>query len=445
MAKRRHKKLSPPVIAPITGLSHDGRGIAHIDGKVTFVWGALADEEVKFRYSRHHLNFDEGHMIEILSAAKQRQAAKCPHFGICAGCSLQHLKASAQIHHKQQAVLELLRQQNVVTEEILPPLQGPLWGYRRKARLSVKFVTKKNKVLVGFREHDKRKVADIEHCPILPPNIQNLKIFSDMLMQLTARQLIPQIEIAAGDEKTAIIVRHLEPLSDHDQTILIDFAKKNKFHLYLQAKGPDTIHLAWPETAGLNYQLQGLSFNFEPNSFVQVNAVINQKMLTQAIALLDPKPTDSVLDLFCGLGNFSLPLAKLTQHVTGVEGDSQAVALAKKNATANNISNVDFYIADLFANTDTQPWRAQKFDLLLLDPPRAGAKELLPWLEKWQPKKILLISCNSATLARDSGLIQNAGYCLQKVGVMDMFPHTQHIESMALFTARAIPKGKHHG
>ena len=444
MPKRTRRQRIPQahVTTTISALSHEGRGIAQIEGKTTFIFGALTDESVTFKYTKCHRQFDEGLAIDIDNASPDRTTPECAHFGVCGGCSLQHLNEPAQIKHKESVLLEhFAHQADTKPQSIASPIQAAPWGYRRKARLSVRYVPKKNKVLVGFREQDARFVADITTCEVLDKSIgKKIALFSDLLMQLEAKAQIPQIEVAIGDNATAIIIRHLEPLIASDLQHLVDFANDHSLHLYLQPKGPNTIHCVTPNKndAVLFYDIPNfdIRMHFHPAHFTQVNQAVNLQMLDQAIDWLDLKDTDHVLDLFCGIGNFSLPIAKRCQHVTGVEGAESSISQAKINAENNHIKNTDFHVHDLTLPSNLTPWHNRAYNKILLDPPRAGAKEVMPDIAKWLPERIVYVSCNPITLARDAKYLLELGYRLEKAGVMDMFPHTQHVEAMALFTRK---------
>ncbi|MCH9743818.1 MAG: 23S rRNA (uracil(1939)-C(5))-methyltransferase RlmD [Gammaproteobacteria bacterium] len=436
----RKKKPQKTATLQISGLSHEGRGIAKEDGKITFVFGALTDETVNVLYTHSRGKFNEANTTEVISPASNRVTPACEYFGICGGCSLQHLKHEDQISHKQSTLQELLKHQaNAEPQQWLDPITDKSLGYRRKARLSVRHVAGKQKVLVGFRERYSRFVANIDHCAILHPSIgEHLDDISAMLFTLEQRDHIPQIEVAVTDSVSALIIRHLTPLPEHDLEILKNFAIEFKLHIYLQPKGIDSIYLFQPEKDDdkLRYTLKQdkLTLAFHPAQFTQINHAINDKMIIQAINLLDLKPSDKVLDLFCGIGNFSLPAAKHSQFVTGVEGAKDAVEQAKENAVINNIDNTTFHTANLFEDCEHLPWATQRYDKLIIDPPRSGAEQILALLPHWQPDKIIYVSCNPATLARDTKQILAAGYQLTNTGIMDMFPHTQHVEAMALFT-----------
>jgi 23S rRNA (uracil1939-C5)-methyltransferase len=440
MSRRKHKKLPAGEFqATVTHLSHDGRGIAKIDGKTTFLFGALPNEEVKFQYTNRRSTFDEGSVTEVLSPSPDRIDPQCAHFGVCGGCSLQHMKPELQVDSKQAAFLELLQHQaQVQPKSLLPPLTANAWQYRRKARLSAKYVAPKEKVVVGFREKNGRFIANIGRCNILHASIgEHIEDIGQALYQLECRDKIPQVEIVVDDTDTAIIVRHMAPLLDEDINALRTLAEKQGYRLYLQSKGPDTITLNWPENAPvlMHYSLSnfGVEFDFHPAQFTQINTEINHKMVACAIELLELTEEDSVLDLFCGIGNFTLPIAKHCLKVVGVEGQQSAVDMAKHNATINNINNTKFYCSNLFEPLAEQDWSLQHYTKLVLDPPRAGAAEVIQALNMHSISTIVYISCNPATLARDTKLLVDRGYRLIKAGVMDMFPHTQHVEAMALF------------
>jgi 23S rRNA (uracil1939-C5)-methyltransferase len=425
------------VPAQVESLNHDGRGVAYVDGKAVFIEGALPGEAVLFTYVAQHKRYDEGAVTQILKPSAQRVTPRCTHFNICGGCSLQHMEAAAQIEAKQQVMLDNLRQiGRVAPEQLLPPLTGPHWGYRRRARLGVKFVIKKDRLLVGFREKRSALLADLERCEVLHPSVGGLlPELRALIAGLESYNLIPQIEIAVGDEATALVFRNLAVLSDSDLEKLRQFGETHGLHIYLQPAGPESVSLLWPEAAKLSYRLpdDGLELFFAPTDFVQVNGEINRAMIAQVLGLFDLKPQERVLDLFCGLGNFTLPLARHAGHVTGVEGDAKLVQRAKDNAHHNGIHNAEFYAADLSQDLAQQPWAEQRFDKILLDPPRTGALEIVKQLPLFGASRIVYVSCNPATLARDAEELVQRGYKLTAAGVMDMFPHTTHVESIALF------------
>ncbi len=439
MSRARRKSLpTEPQTASIESLSHDGRGVARLGGKTTFIDGALVGEQVQFVYTRQRRDYDEGRVVAVVTASAARITPFCPSFGVCGGCSLQHLAADAQLDHKQQILLDALQRiGRIAPDEIATPLRGPTQGYRRKARLGVKYVQKKGRVLVGFRERQGRYLADMQTCPVLAEPVGRLlPALAERLGLLAARERIPQIEVACGDNATTLALRHLDPLSEADRNQLIKLAQDCALQVALQPAGPDSLQPLWPENQALwlAHPDFDIRLHFFPTDFVQVNATINRNMVAQAIAWLDPQPTDRVLDLFCGLGNFTLPLARRAGEVIGVEGDAAMVERARANAALNGLEQVRFYTADLTAEALNEPWAREPIDLALLDPPRAGAGAVLPALNQLTPKLILYVSCHPGTLARDAyHLVHEMGYTLARVGVLDMFPHTSHVETMALF------------
>lgn len=427
-----------PFEADIDDLAHDGRGVARIEGKTVFVADALPCERVKAHLVRRHRDFDEAQADEILAASPDRVVPRCRHFGVCGGCVLQHLAPAAQIAAKQNVLAQnFARIGHVEPARWLEPLTADVWGYRRRARLSVKHVAKKGKTLVGFRECDPRFVADLAHCDVLDPALGGkLDVLGALLNAMEGAASIPQIEFSAGDDARALVFRHLQPLSESDQGKLVAFGREHGFAILLQPGGIDSVHALWPDSVALSYALPeyDLKLAFAAVGFVQVNASINQKMIDHALALLAPGPGDRVLDLFCGLGNFSLPLARRAGHVCGIEGDIGLVESARANATANGIANAEFQVGDLAGDVRGSAWARADWNLMLLDPPRSGADELLKQLPGKSAQRVVYVSCHPASLARDAGtLVRQHGFKLQAAGVMDMFPHTGHVESIALF------------
>lgn len=439
MSRRKKKLPTEPQQVSVESLTHDGRGVARVADKTVFVDGALPGEEVVFRYTRVRSNYDEGEVLEVLKPSPHRITPACEFFHSCGGCSLQHLEPAEQIRIKQMMLVDnLARIGKVQAEDILSPLTGPIWGYRQKARLGVRYVRNKERVLVGFREKHSRFLADMTHCKILNPLVgERLEELSQLIRQLSCYKQIAQIEVAIGDEGVALIFRHLVDLTETDKQLLTEFGQQHDFQIYLQPKGPDSVTLLWSEAASLSYRLPAydITLEFRPNDFTQVNTAINQAMVRRALELLEPQATDHVLELFCGLGNFSLPLARQVKEVMAVEGDTALIERARENAKHNAIHNIDFHVANLMAEVSGLFWLRQcHYDKVLLDPPRSGALEILPHLASLKVSRIVYISCNPATLARDAGILVNEyGYRLVKTGVMDMFPHTTHVESIALF------------
>jgi 23S rRNA (uracil1939-C5)-methyltransferase len=425
--------------AQIQSLSHDGKGVARIDEKATFIQGALAGEKITFRYTNRKKSYDEGLVTSVIEASPDRVQPKCAHYEICGGCSLQHLDADKQIEAKQQVLLDNLEHIGKVSaQSILPPLTNDsVWGYRRKARLGVKNVPKKGKVLVGFRERASSFVADLTLCPVLHPRVgELLPQLSELVEGLSINAKLPQVEVAMDDDQCVLIFRILEDLTDTDAAAIKAFGEAYDIIPYTQRGGPDTVIPLSGIPADLHYALpdQNLELGFLPGDFTQVNTDINRKMINRALDMLDLNQNDTVLDLFCGVGNFTLPLATQAGTVVGVEGDEGLVQRAKSNAERNKLANVDFYAANLYEELKPQPWLNQHFTKALIDPPRSGALEILPLINKMGIETLLYISCYPGTLARDAGVLVNEmGYTLVSAGVMDMFPHTGHVESIALF------------
>jgi 23S rRNA (uracil1939-C5)-methyltransferase len=439
MARRRKRLPVDPVAAHIETLSHEGRGVARVDNKTTFVDGALPGEEILFRYQCRRSRYDDGKVVEITKPSPKRVIARCEYFGLCGGCSLQHIDAKNQIQHKQQVLLEQLQHIGGVNpEKILPPLTGSVWGYRRKARLGVKYVEKKEKVLVGFREKFSPFIADINHCEVLHPSIgSKLKELQYLISQLSVFRQIPQIEVSVTDNITALVFRHLAPLTEKDKSELKRFEVANNVDIYLQPGGLDSvIPLSPDQTTPLSYCLPNhdIELIFWPTDFTQVNHEINVAMVDRVIELLAPDSGDHILDLFCGLGNFALPLARRSALITGVESDTSLIERARFNAQHNGIDNSEFHVANLADKGLQAGFLQQDYQKILIDPPRPGAEEIINNLRLNNVQRIVYVSCNPATLARDSGiLVKEKGFHLQQAGVMDMFPHTTHVESIALF------------
>lgn len=439
MSRRNRKVVSrEPLELRIDDLSHDGRGVATHQDKRVLVRGALPGERVRARITGSKRRYDEGEALQILEPSPDRVEPRCPHFGVCGGCSLQHLEPGRQIEAKQNTLVQnLARIGGVTPATVWQPLTGPHWGYRRKARLSVRYVKAKQRVLVGFRETYGRFVADMQECHILDPRVAGqLERLATLIHGLQARQSIPQIEVACGDDTAALVFRHLEPLVEHDLRALREFALESGLAVLLQSAGPQSIEALEPEAVGLSFHLPefGLEMVFGPADFVQVNAGMNRLMVNRAVELLNPAATDRVLDLFCGLGNFTLPIATLAGAVVGVEGDAALVRKATENAARNGLVNAHFHAADLAVEPGSAPWLRGGYDSVLIDPPRSGAEFILPHVAASGARRIVYISCHPASLARDAEiLVQQFGFALKGAGVMDMFPHTGHVESIALF------------
>jgi len=442
MSSRRRQRLSvTPVTAVVEKYSHDGRGIARVDGKTTFIDGALPNETVTFQYTRKKSDFDEGRLVSVEIPSPNRVQPECPHYSLCGGCSLQHLSSSAQIHEKQTLLLDVLsRIGHCQPDTILEPLTGDQWHYRNKARLSVRYVEKKQSTLVGFREkNNPRYITEINQCPVLNARVDaEIGRLRQLVDSLDDPHCIAQIEVSAGDNDVALIFRNMSSLSESDEEKLKQFAIQTGFHLFLQPGGPDTVALFYPSDVSefLSYSLplQSITFQFHPTDFTQVNASLNRLMVEHALTLLALESHDVVLDLFCGLGNFSLPMAKYAAQVVGVEGSDAMVARASINALANGLTNTAFFCANLEDESALSKLLHYPFTKVLIDPPRTGAMEIVKNIHKVDPKRIVYVSCNPATLARDAGILVNQqGYRMIAAGAMDMFPQTSHVESIALF------------
>ncbi len=433
---RRRKLPEGSFTAEVTTLDHEGRGVARVDGKVTFIADALPGETVQFKYLSQRRDQDEGQVTAVIVASPDRVTPPCAHFGLCGGCALQHLAPARQIEWKQKELLQTLARIGKVTpREVAPPLTANDLGYRRRARVGVKFVEKKGGTLVGFRERGCSFLATLQSCKVLDPRVgEKLIPIARMIDGLSIRAQIPQIEMAAADH-VVLVLRALEPPTAQDRELLSAFANEHGFEILLQPGGLGSIvpldGARWP----LHYSPDGSAAQlaFEPADFIQVNGPLSEAMVRQSIDWLAPQPGDSVLELFAGLGNFTVPLAKTGASVTAVEGDRGLVARGDANCKANGVGEVQWHVADLFKPDPQAPYMQAKFDLALIDPPRAGAVEIMPLLIAKRPKRILYVSCHPATLARDAALLVEGGYVLTKAGAMDMFPHTSHVESMALF------------
>lgn len=423
--------------AQVTALSHDGRGVARLKGKTVFIEDALPGEEVTYRFLRQRRDFDEAQTVEIIHAAPERVTPRCAQYGVCGGCMLQHLNPDAQVAAKQRVLMDnLQRIGGAAPESILSPLLGPVWGYRRRARLSV-HSDGPGRVRVGFMERHRPYVTATERCHVLDPKAGELITpLGELIGSLSIATRLPQIEVAVGDSATVLLMRVLSPVSEQDKGKLAVFETRHGVHIELQAQaGGPGVPLAG-KPARLQYRLiePDIAIDFLPMDFIQVNGEVNRKLVQLALRELDPQPGDSVLDLFSGLGNFSLPLARLAASVTGVEGELGLVQRARANAERNGLRNAGFEHADLFAGAQPGAWAGRKYSHILLDPPRAGAREVIGLFPRFEAVKLVYVSCHSATLARDAKtLVEGQGWRLTRAGVLDMFPHTAHVESIAVF------------
>ncbi|MDH3634404.1 MAG: 23S rRNA (uracil(1939)-C(5))-methyltransferase RlmD [Gammaproteobacteria bacterium] len=435
--RRRRSKLPEPRQVTIEAMSHEGRGIAHVNGKTVFVFGALEGETVQIQVLKRTRSYDQATVLEVIEASPQRIEPRCEAFQVCGGCSLQHLATDDQVALKQQALLDMMTHAGIEYDEVLPTLRAVDWGYRKKARLGVKYVTNKGRVLVGFRERNTPFIADMHRCEVLIPSVgHKLDLISQIIDQLEARAQIPQIEVAADEDHIQLVFRHLQPLSEHDRQVLIEFARQQDFQIQLQPGGPETVNNLYPERQALKLDPVGdgqLGIAFNALDFVQVNSEINHKMVAQVLRLMDLQPTDRLLDLFCGLGNFTLPMAQHCARVTGVEVDAAMVTRACESALANNIDNTEYHRADLTQPDVDLSWMRGHYDKILLDPPRSGALEMAREIGCFRALRIVYVSCQPSSLVRDAAIICTHGSRMTHLGIMDMFPQTAHVESMAVF------------
>jgi 23S rRNA (uracil1939-C5)-methyltransferase len=435
----------------VESLDLEGQGVAHnADGKVVFIDGALPGEEVQVHVHRKKNNWEQASMTALRRESTQRVVPRCRHFGTCGGCKLQHFDLGAQIATKQRALEDALwHLAKVRPERVLRPIEGPAWGYRYRARLSVRYVQKKGKVLVGFHERKSSYVADMDSCEVLPPHVSALlKPLAGLVDAMDQRERLPQIEVAVGARVTALVLRHLEPLSAADLQRLRSFAALHGVQWWLQPKGPDTVHPLDPGGVPLDYALPefGITMPFKPTDFTQVNHQINAVLVGCALRLLDVKSDERVIDWFCGLGNFTLPIATQAREVLGMEGSDALVARSRENAALNALAGKASFVArNLFEITPAELASHGRADKWLVDPPREGAFALAKALADLHgdpsaapgyapPSRVVYVSCNPATLARDAGLmVHQAGYRCAAAGAVNMFPHTAHVESIALF------------
>ncbi|MGB7990665.1 MAG: 23S rRNA (uracil(1939)-C(5))-methyltransferase RlmD [Candidatus Methylophosphatis roskildensis] len=427
-------------IARIESLDHEGRGVTHVDGKTVFVDGALAGETVEYASYRRKPSYELAQTVQIIEASSQRVQPRCKWFGICGGCSMQHLDAPGQAAAKQRVLEDALwHLARLRAETLFPAIHGTPWGYRHRARISVRLVPKKGGVLVGFHERRSSYVADMTSCEVLPPHVSALlPRLRGLIAAMSRPDRLPQIEVAVGDATIALVLRHLEPLTDTDFGLLREFAGEHSIDWWLQSAGPDSVApLDGASAERLWYALPeyGIRLDFRPTEFTQVNFGINRMLVRRAMRLLEPRPGERVADMFCGLGNFTLPIARLGAHAVGVEGSRALTLRAEQNARANDLAHrTEFRVANLFETTPETLGALGSFDKMLIDPPREGAAELVKSLGEDAPWRIVYVSCKPATLARDAAiLVHEKGYRLRGAGIANMFPQTSHVESIAQF------------
>ena len=426
----------------IVDLSHDGRGVARHNGKAMFVAGGLPGEKVTVVRNKRRSRHDEAELESVLVASPERVEPPCTHYDRCGGCALQHLDTKAQLRAKHaQLKSELERIGKVSPVTWLEPLEGPWLGYRRKARLGVRVLPKSGRAIIGFRERHSALLANVRACAVLAEPVGSLiDTLGTLVSTLSVAQHVPQIEIAIGERSTVLVVRVMQAPSLEDIEKLRVFGQARGLSFWLQPGGVQTAAPIDPMAIPLDYSIPefDIRLEFQPLDFVQVNAELNRKMISRAIELLNPGPNDRVLDLYCGLGNFTLPLARRAGQVVGVEGDESLVARARANAQLNQLTNVRFAVADLYKPVADEIWSREKYDLILLDPPRAGSVEMLPTIAAMKARRIVYVSCHAGSLARDAGLlVREHGYHLVSAGIMNMFPHTAHLESIAVFERNA--------
>jgi 23S rRNA (uracil1939-C5)-methyltransferase len=439
-------KRHEPETATIDAMTHDGRGIAAVNGKKVFVPGALPGEQVRFLRRKARRGYDEADLLEILVRAPQRVTPRCAVFGVCGGCTLQHVGAAEQRALKQQSLADALeRIGGVKPVRWLDPLFDPApegnWTYRRRARLAVKDVAGKGRVLVGFRERRAALVTDMHRCEVLAHPFDSLiQPLSDLVGSLRIRSRLPQIEVAAADNAVELVFRVLDTPGDEDRARLLSFGNEHDVRISLQPGGLDSVEPLFADAGRdtLYYELPEFDVRicFEPTDFVQINGAVNRRMVALAVELLELRTSDRVLDLYCGIGNFSLPLARRAGFVLGIEGEATQVARASRNAALNGIDNCEFRCRDLAAVDAKTGWLRQSWDRVLLDPPRSGAEHVVRELEKTGASRVVCVSCHPATLARDAAILTAQGYRLEAAGIMDMFPHTAHVEAIAVFSRK---------
>lgn len=438
--------MTDQLIVTIESVDYEGKGIARINGKTVFIDGALAGEEVAIAITKRKPSFDKAKIIEILRPSPERVTPECPNFGMCGGCSMQHVSFAEQIRIKQQVLIDNLKHiGDVEASEIIPPIEGVPWGYRHRGRLSARYVAKKGGALVGFREKASPYVADMTECRILPKDVSDLiPVLRSLVTELSIKDRIPQIEVAVGSHVTIFVIRNMEALTAEDEQLIRSMVdnhstKERAVQIWLQPKGPETCYPLYPQEAPkLSYEIKRFTIEmpYYPSEFTQVNPYINEDMVGLAMDLLEPQANEVIADFFCGIGNFTLPIAKSAKQVVGIEGADALVKRAKQNADYNGLGDkVAYQVCNLFTIDEKWVTELGQFDKWLIDPPRDGAFELVQSITlQSAPKRIVYVSCNPATLARDAGVLVNTkGYKLVKAGIMNMFPHTSHVESIALF------------
>ncbi|CNK74625.1 23S rRNA (uracil(1939)-C(5))-methyltransferase RlmD [Yersinia frederiksenii] len=419
------------ITVTVNSLDPFGQGVARHQGKAIFIPGALPGEQAEIELFEQKRQYSRGKLKRLLNQSSERVTPPCPHFAICGGCQQQHASCQLQQSSKADSLKRLMMQVTHINPVLDPVICGPDYGYRRRARLGLVYQPKQQRLQMGFRQTESHDLVNITRCPVLRPELERLlQPLHQCLSALQAVQRLGHVELVLADNGPLLVLRHLDTLKEVDRTALADFAQRERVTLYLAGDSENLDKLFGEEPY---YQIDGLRLAFHPRDFIQVNDAVNQQMVAQAVAWLDVQPDERVLDLFCGMGNFTLPLAKRAREVVGVEGVAALVANGQYNARYNVLPNVSFFHENLESDIRCQPWAAQGFDKVLLDPARAGAAGVMSHIVKLAPKRVVYVSCNPTTLARDSQVLLDAGYRLAQVRMLDMFPHTGHLESMALF------------
>ncbi|GGY10892.1 23S rRNA (uracil(1939)-C(5))-methyltransferase RlmD [Paludibacterium paludis] len=446
---------SSQTIALVESLDHEGRGVARVEGKTLFIDGALPYEKVLYRAYRKKPTYEQADTTMVLRESFLRAKPRCPHFDVCGGCSMQHVEFTGQVAIKQRVLEDNLKHIGKVrAEQMLPPIAGPAWGYRHRARLSARFVEKKGGVLVGFHEKRSSYIAEMSECHILPPHISDMILpLRELIVRLSIKERMPQVELAVGEKVDVLVFRNMDAITSGDEALLKAFSDRHgrpgrPLQIWLQPHGPDSCYPIYPMDAPrLTYTIPefAVEMPYYPTEFTQVNPRINAVMVARALKLLDPQPGERIADMFCGIGNFTLPIARSGATVHGMEGSEALVRRAVENATHNGLEDrVSYEMANLFEVTEESFAALGRFDKMLVDPPRDGAVQLLKAItDDTAPKRIVYVSCNPATLARDAGiLVHLKGYTLKSAGIINMFPHTAHVESVAWFEKTGPAKSR---
>ncbi|MFE8150431.1 23S rRNA (uracil(1939)-C(5))-methyltransferase RlmD [Brenneria goodwinii] len=419
------------ITVAVDDLDPFGQGVARHQGKTIFVTGVLPGEQAEVQLTDEKRQFAHARLKRLLTRSPQRVEPQCPHFNVCGGCQQQHADIALQQRSKASSLMRLMTRETGVTAQAAAPIAGPAYAYRRRARLALYYQAKQQRLLMGYRQAGSHDLVNIRACPILRPELEALLApLYACLSRLQAVKRLGHVELVQADNGPLLVLRHLDPLSQADSQALRDFAQQHAVSVYL-AEDAQSLTCLYGEAPV--YRVAGLTLAFSPRDFIQVNDAVNQQMINQALSWLDVQPQDRILDLFCGMGNFTLPLAQRAASVVGVEGVVALVDKGRENARRNALSNVTFFHQNLEDDITRQPWAAQGFDKILLDPARAGAAGVMPQIVKLSPRRVVYVSCNPTTLARDSKILLDAGYRLSNVTMLDMFPHTGHLESMALF------------